>query len=84
MSSYANDKAMLAVGLSFSLLTLIVQLFMIVTMTSCRRCLKEKCGCKCLEEGSALDEKLSAVEEGVMKKLKQYLVKRMIMSKLRR
>jgi hypothetical protein len=75
---------MLAIGLTFALLTFLVELFMVITMTSCRSCLHDSCGCKCLAEGTVLDEKMQAIEEQIMDKFKKYLVKRIIMSKLRR
>jgi hypothetical protein len=75
---------MLAIGLTFALLTFLVELLMVITMTSCRGCLHDSCGCKCLAEGTVLDEKMQAIEEQIMDKFKKYLVKRIIMSKLRR
>jgi hypothetical protein len=75
---------MLAIGLTFALLTFLVELFMVITMTSCRGCLHDSCGCKCLAEGTVLDERMQAIEEQIMDKFKKYLVKRIIMSKLRR
>jgi hypothetical protein len=75
---------MLSIGLTFALLTFLVELFMVITMTSCRGCLHDSCGCKCLAEGSVMDEKMAAIEEQIMSKFKKYLVKRIIMSKLRR
>ena len=44
----------------------------------------DSCGCKCLAEGSVMDEKMAAIEEQIMSKFKKYLVKRILMSKLRR
>ena len=84
ISNYAKDEAMLAIGLTFSLLTLGVHLFMLITMSTFRNFLINTCNCKCLDKGTVLDERMSAIEDKVMSNLKQYLVKRLIMSKLRR